>query len=285
MRKVVKNLTVKQFLYYYCTSKFLQKITSERRKMMRQYRWQLWQLINKIGLRYDEARQLLRDNLENFPMYTVSQQIENLEKLGFNDAAGLKIDKITPRPNINHCGISKAHLPAYLVIPEQIVPLAKQFELLKVFPEYNLVIPGTVNNSPNIFKERPYWIFQVEIHGAGRAHKDCNIESLDKVDRCGLTLAEGLAVLRENKEMKEIIDCKHAIAFPGSKCEERHSAASTPIFRLPRPGRESADSIAKGREIMLVTGWDPDIPKEMETYLGVSEWSKTMIVSRAKKTF
>ena len=28
---------------------------------MRQYRWQLWQLINKIGLRYDEARQLLRD--------------------------------------------------------------------------------------------------------------------------------------------------------------------------------------------------------------------------------
>ena len=73
--------------------------------MDRKNQWRIWQLINEVGLRSEGERKLLRDGCEEFPAQIIRQQIENLEKLGFNDAAGMDIKKIMPHPNLNY-GIS-----------------------------------------------------------------------------------------------------------------------------------------------------------------------------------
>ena len=246
--------------------------------MDRKNQWRIWQLINEVGLRSEEERKLLRDGCEEFPAQIIGQQIENLEKLGFNDAAGMDIKKITPHPSLN-CGISKAYLPAYLVIPEQVVPLAKQCEMLKV--DCRLEFLNITNEYPSVYPERPYWIFQTEIHGAGRIHKNCEIEDLDKVDRCGLTIVEGLAVLREKEGMRSIItECKRKIALPGS----RHGVnnENIPWFRLPY---KNIESISEEKEIGLDSFMVSEIIEEMKEYPGISEMSETMIISRAKRTF
>jgi hypothetical protein len=237
--------------------------------------WRVWQLINDLGLRSNEAIRLIRDAQEEFPMHLIAKQIKNLEKLGFEAAAGLKIGNITPTPDL-HSGISKACLPAYLVIPEQVVPLAKQCEILKI--DLQLDFYDISNAYETRYPERPYWIFQAEIHGAGPTFKNCRISDLEKVGRCGATLIEGLAVLRENPQLLEMIRSEHEIAFPGSRCGTNNE--SVPSLRLPC---KSLESIREGREILLYRSID--VNKEMEEYLGDSDWSKTMIISRAQKIF
>jgi len=236
--------------------------------MYRKNRWKVWQMIRSVGAS-GEVMALMRKANEKFPPEILQRQIENLRKLGFFDAAGVDIAGLVNYPG-DYAGVSgEASLPAYLVIPEHIVSLAKQCELLKI--DCRLDIYNIANRYPTTYPERIYWIFEVEVHGAEPVHKDCKISDLESADRCGLTLIEGLALIRESGEVRNYIKWGNRIAFPGSLYDGRY-----PILRLPYANIEK---IKEGREFRLDIGLN--VENEMEEYQGLSELSKTMIASRA----
>jgi hypothetical protein len=227
-------------------------------------RWRLWQ--NITALRGEHGSRILEESKTVFPDAHYRSELESLVKWGYADAAGTELSGAIDRPRVY--GITKAHLPAYIVVPEHLVSIPKQCNLLEIemkFSMYNIM--NTESRSP--YQDRMYWLFNVDIHDNGKEN-ELSIANLGQYARCGLSILEGLALMRDEK-IRDRIKNGYNVGFPGSNIE--YEFRGLPIIKYDEKGKFVLDRIHQR-----------DYEEKMSTRVGACTLSKYLIASRSNRT-
>lgn len=140
------------------------------------------------------------------------QQVKTLLDKGYPEAAGIKRDRFLEYVDLIPLR-DKFEIGDLVVIPERIVPIYKQMQMLMASETYldlGMLTQDDSVETPNI----PYLIRDVEDGAAMRNTSPDNcVKQFNEQGRFGLTIEEGIAIITHKPETLN----NHYIDLPGSR--------------------------------------------------------------------